>query len=116
MRSVDQAVERVAELAVRSEVGTLLVGLPKHMDGTLGEQAEVVRTFAERLSHRTGLPVRFWDERWTSRAAIRTLHEMGLKTKGRKRDVDRIAATMMLQEYLTLHKEKDSNPSLINGA
>ena len=71
------------------------------MNGTSGAQAEVVHAFAERLSHRTGLPVRFWDERWTSRAAIRTMHEMGLKTKGRKHDVDRIAATLMLQEYLT---------------
>jgi len=106
VRSVDQALERIAELAAQSEVGTLLIGLPKNMDGTSGERAEVVRTFAEQLSHKTGLPIRFWDERWTSRAAMRTMHEMGLKTKGRKRDVDRIAATMMLQEYLVMSTEQ----------
>lgn len=101
VRSADQAIERIAEIAAQSEVGTLLIGLPKNMDGTSGKQTEAVRTFGEQLSQKTELPVRFWDERWTSRAAMRTMHEMGLKTKGRKRDVDRIAATMMLQEYLT---------------
>ena len=100
VRSVDQAVEQIAQIATQSEVGTLLVGLPKNMDGTSGEQTEAVRAFGEQLSQKTNLPARFWDERWTSRAAMRTMHEMGLKTKGRKRDVDRIAATMMLQEYL----------------
>ena len=101
VRSLDQALERIAEIAAQSEVGALLVGLPKNMDGTSGKQTEAVRAFGEQLSQKTGIPVRFWDERWTSRAAMRTMHEMGLKTKGRKRDVDRIAATMMLQEYLS---------------
>jgi len=95
-----EAMRRVSETIDSWKVTTILLGMPLNMDGTRGERAEEVATLAERLRSSTGLPVILWDERLTSQAAARTMHRLGVKLKGRKRDVDRIAATMMLQEYL----------------
>ncbi|MFH1008067.1 MAG: Holliday junction resolvase RuvX [Candidatus Latescibacterota bacterium] len=105
IQSQEEAVERIAKITTQSEVCTLLVGLPKNMDGTASKQTEAAQAFAEALSTRTAIPVRFWDERLTSKAALRTMREMGVRTKGRKPDVDRIAATLMLQEYLSTQSD-----------
>jgi len=59
-----------------------------------------VRDFGEKLAARSGVRVTFWDERLTSREALRALHDMGKKLRGRKGEVDRISATLLLQGYL----------------
>ena len=100
VNSRKDAMRRIFQVIATWEATTILLGMPLNMDGTRGQRAEEVVVLAERLRSDTGLPVILWDERLTSQAAIRTLHRLGVKLKGRKRDVDRIAATMMLQEYL----------------
>lgn len=92
--------ERVAALARDLGAGTVLVGLPLNMNGTEGEKCAKVRAFGEALRERSGVNVVYWDERMTSVQAHRVMRELNVKTRGNKEQVDRIAATLILQEYL----------------
>lgn len=93
-------VAAIARLAAEHEVTLLLVGYPLNMNGTEGLQAQAAREFGERLRRATGIPVKFWDERLTSVEAEEFLRERGEFPNRRKGVVDRIAATMLLQDYL----------------
>jgi putative Holliday junction resolvase len=87
-------------LAADHNVTMLLMGNPLHMSGHEGRQAEYAREFAERLKERTGLSVRFWDERLTTVEAQRTLKASGISIEKRARAVDRLAAVILLESYL----------------
>lgn len=93
--------ELTALLAELSPV-RLVVGIPRHMDGSEGEMAEEARSFAEALADATGLPVDTWDERLSSEAARRTLAEVELpRSKRREKGrVDAMAATLVLKAWL----------------
>ena len=95
-----EAMRRISETIASWKVTAVLLGMPLNMDGSRGERAEKADALAEWLRSGLGLPVVLWDERLTSQAAARTMHQLGVKSRGRKRDLDRVAATMMLQEYL----------------
>lgn len=90
------------DLLERLEPATVVVGVPRHMDGSEGEMVEEVRAFADSLREATGLPVEEWDERLTTAAAERALAEGGApRNKRRERGrVDAMAATMLLRSYL----------------
>ena len=88
-----------AEASARG-VETLVLGLPKNMDGTLGPRAEKYAAFADRLRAATGLPVILWDERRTTVDAHRILHANGKKEKKHKKTVDAVAAALILEGYL----------------
>lgn len=95
----------VAELARRAaELGAtaIVLGLPLDGEGEETPRAAEVRALGVKLGERTGLPVRYVDERYTSAAALRAVREMGGSTKGRKEDVDALAATVLLQHALAL--------------
>jgi len=70
------------------------------MSGTEGKQGEKMRSFAEELRQRFGLPVHLWDERLTSAQANRALREMDLSVERRRRLVDRMAAVLILQSWM----------------
>lgn len=91
---------RIQALAEEYEVTTIVLGLPKNMNSTLGERAEKTLEFKEMLERRTGLPVVMWDERLSTVAATRTLIESGVRREHRKEYVDKIAAVYILQGYL----------------
>ncbi|MDX2154356.1 MAG: Holliday junction resolvase RuvX [Bryobacteraceae bacterium] len=91
---------RLSQLAAEREVARFLVGLPKNMNGTEGPAAARARAFAEKLAHTTGLPVDLWDERLTSVEAEELFKERGVRADRRRGDVDRVAASILLQEYL----------------
>ena len=91
---------RIEELIEEYEVGEIVLGLPKHMNGTEGVRAELTNEFKDKLERRTGLSVVLWDERLTTVAADRTLMETGVRRENRKEYVDMIAATLILQGYL----------------
>ena len=95
-----QTLARIEELIVEYEVGEIVLGLPKHMNGTEGVRAELTNEFKDKLERRTGLPVALWDERLTTVAADRTMMEAGVRRENRKEYVDMIAATFILQGYL----------------
>lgn len=95
-----EALEELRKLVRKLGVGEVLIGLPLRTDGSEGPEACEVRSFGEELSALTGVRVVFRDERFTSQEALRVLHRMGRKLKGRKKDLDRLSATLLLQGYL----------------
>ena len=97
---MERASLRIAEEAKAREVGTLVLGLPKNMDGSEGARAEKSRAFRELLLRETGLPVVLWDERRSSIEAHAILHANGKKEKQHRRSVDAVAASLILEGYL----------------
>ncbi|MBO4514250.1 MAG: Holliday junction resolvase RuvX [Lachnospiraceae bacterium] len=95
-----QTLARIEELIKEYEVEKIVLGQPKHMNGTEGVRVELTGEFKEKLERRTGLPVVLWDERLTTVAADRAMMEAGIRRENRKDYVDMIAATFILQGYL----------------
>ena len=98
--NMERASQRIAEEAARREVGTLVLGLPKNMDGSEGPRAEKSRAFAALLEADSGLEVVLWDERRSSIEAHAILHTAGKKEKVHRKTVDAVAASLILQGYL----------------
>jgi len=92
--------DQIAEIAQQNEVSEVVVGLPKNMNGTIGTRGEICIAFAEQIKQKLNLPVHLWDERLTTVAAERTLAEAEVGLKKRKQVVDKMAATLILQNYL----------------
>ena len=90
----------LSRIAAENEVHEILVGLPLHMNGQESPQSQKVAQFADELSRSLDLPVVFWDERLTSFAAEQHLEEMGLNWRQRREQVDKVAAMIILQNYL----------------
>ena len=95
-----QTLARIEALIEEYEVDTIVLGLPKNMNDTLGERAQLSLEFKEKLERRTGLPVVMWDERLTTVAADKAMMEAGIRRENRKDYVDKIAACLILQGYL----------------
>ncbi len=93
-------IELLRRLTVERGVKMILVGDPLHMNGQPSRQGDYTREFARELEYKTGLPVKFWDERWTSREAERTLRGSGIAHGDRKSAIDRLSAVILLQSYL----------------
>lgn len=99
-RTLDADFARLAELVRIYGVGGIVVGLPRNMNGTLGERGEAAREFAAECRGRLQLPVREWDERLSTVAAERSLLEADVSRAGRKRVIDMIAAAIILQNFI----------------
>jgi putative Holliday junction resolvase len=93
-------VRRPGKRAPIAEIRGFVVGLPLDESGEDTPRAAEVRRIAAELEKRTGLPVELLDERFTTAAALRAVREMGGSAKGRKGDVDALAATVLLQHAL----------------
>jgi putative Holliday junction resolvase len=106
-----QDLRAVAETARVHEVGEIVFGLPRRLDGSLGPQAEKVLAFAAELRQVVEVPVVPWDERFTTRIAEQTLIEGGVSRKGRRASVDKVAATLILQNYLDYRKLAADGPA-----
>jgi putative holliday junction resolvase len=78
----------------------VIVGLPLAPEGTEGEPAHQARELAREIARRAARPVELWDERFTTARALQAVREMGGSARGRKQDVDALAATLLLQHYL----------------
>lgn len=98
--SMAKPAEQIRQLAAQHEVRKIVIGLPKNMNGTIGPSGEKAMEFGRLLAEMTGLEVVQWDERLTTVAANRMMHEVGMKTSKKKGAVDRIAAVLILQGYL----------------
>ena len=97
---MERASLRIAEEAKKREVGTLVLGLPKNLDGTEGPRAEKSRTFRTLLERDSGLPVVLWDERRSSIEAHAILRAAGKKERVHRKTVDAVAASLILEGYL----------------
>lgn len=91
---------RIGELAEEAGAECLVVGLPLSLDGTVGLAATSAMTEATELGESTGLPVELWDERLTTASADRDLLALSMKADARRRVVDKVAASIMLQGWL----------------
>lgn len=93
-------VAKLLDVARANEVTGVVVGLPLDENGLEGEPARAARGLGAALAERGGVPVSLWDERFSTARALRAVKEMGGSTRGRKADVDALAAALMLQHYL----------------
>jgi putative Holliday junction resolvase len=100
-------VEAVKRLVNQYEVGQIVVGLPRMMDGEIGIQAQKVLNFVESLRKEVKVPVVLWDERLTTVAASRILIEADISRRKRKKVVDKVAAILILQGYLDSHSQRE---------
>ena len=100
----EAVIEQLQKLIAEHEVTELALGHPLNMDGTRGPRAEKAEAFAEQLRAATGLPVALWDERRTTIDAHNILANNGKRAKERKKTVDAVAASLMLEGYLTYKK------------
>jgi putative Holliday junction resolvase len=91
---------RFLELVATHHPVGLLVGLPLSPEGNETDSSRAAREMAAGLAGRTGLPLELWDERMTTRRALRAVREQGGSTRGRREDVDALAASVLLQHYL----------------
>jgi putative Holliday junction resolvase len=100
----------IAALTQKEQAGRILLGLPRNMNGTLGEAAAKVQAFAAALGQATAIPVEFVDERLTTVQASRQLHEAGRDARAQRTRIDSEAAAVLLQGWL------DSRSSDLPGA
>jgi putative Holliday junction resolvase len=100
-RTDDRAdVEAIINIVNQQGVKQIVVGLPRSMDGSIGGQAEKVKSFAQKLSSQTEVPLEFRDERLTTVSAKRLMQSAGRKKTDKKARDDAIAAALILQSYL----------------
>ena len=100
-RKAEQAAGEIARLVKERGVEELVMGFPRNMDGTEGPRAELYRSFAGLVEETVALPVRLWDERRTTIEAHAILHESGKRMKVHQKTVDAVAASLILEGYLT---------------
>lgn len=91
---------RIAEICAEYKVEKIVLGLPKNMNNTLGERGEKTLIFKQKLEAKLKLPVEMWDERLSTVAAENFLLEADMSRKKRKNVIDKLAATIILQNYL----------------
>jgi putative Holliday junction resolvase len=100
LKEVADPVQHIAAIVEREKVGIVILGLPRNMNGTYGPAADHVRAFADRLRPAIPCEVKLWDERLTSVAAQRSLHEAGRNVKNSRKVIDQVAAQLILQGWL----------------
>ncbi len=97
---IAEFLEDLKKVVAEKNVDSILVGIPRNMDGSYGPAAEKARKFVEQVKGVVSVPIRTWDERLTTVAANRALIEGGMRRDQRKIKVDQTAAAIMLQSYL----------------
>ena len=103
-RNSEKLMADLVRLTKENQIGEIVVGLPKNMDGTEGTRAQLCREFAQTLKDATGLPVAMWDERRTTVEAHNILSAHNYHGKKRKETVDAVAASLILEGYMAFKK------------
>ena len=103
-RKPEKTLQEIVKLVQEHEVGEIVMGLPKNMDGSEGPRAELCREFARQVEEATGMTVTLWDERRTTVEAHNILSEHNYHGKKRKNTVDAVAARLILEGYLNFKK------------
>jgi putative Holliday junction resolvase len=97
--NLDADARAIGEIVRKYEAEKIIVGLPRNMDGTTGDQARLVIDYAEKLAHALNLPMQLWDERLSTVEATRRRNETGARGKKSRRTLDALAAAVILQDY-----------------
>ncbi len=103
-RNPDRVAQKVCEYVKERKAELIVVGLPKNMDGTEGESAQNARAFAKQLEELCNIPTVMQDERGTTITAHSFLNTTDTRGKKRKKVVDTVAATIILEDYLNYRK------------
>ena len=103
-RKPEKTLAEIVKLVGENEVGEIVMGLPKNMDGTEGARVDTVKAFVKILSELTSIPIDFCDERMSTMAAYRYLDGAGTFGKKRKGVIDTLSAEIILQGYLDREK------------
>lgn len=98
--NIHSANKQLKKIIEEQEIGKAVIGLPKHMNGTIGERGEASKRFAKYIEKSFHIPTVLWDERLSTMAAERTLLEADVSRQKRKKVIDKLAAVMILQGYL----------------
>lgn len=101
-----KVIARIKDICATYKPDLLVVGLPKNMNSSVGERAEKCIAFAENLKNETGIETDMWDERLTTVSAHNYLNNTNTRGQKRKNIVDAVAATIILQDYLSFRKNK----------
>ena len=96
---------RIEELVREYGAETIVLGFPKNMNNTIGERGDAAIDFRDALVRRINIPVILWDERLTTVASEKVLMESGVRRENRKKVIDQIAASFILQGYLDSRRE-----------
>ena len=102
-----EVLAQIDRLIQTESITTIVIGLPKNMNGTIGVKAQEVLDFVGRLQARLEIPVVTWDERLTSHQAEIMLGEMNLSRQKKRKQVNVVAAQLILQEYLEAHRKPE---------
>jgi putative Holliday junction resolvase len=98
------------DLVKKHQVSKIVIGLPLQMDGSEGVRVKKTREFARWLEKTVGLPIKFWDERLTTRQALQVLHQQKMDGRKKKKLKDQVAATIILSNYLESERENSHVP------
>jgi putative holliday junction resolvase len=109
-RDPQQDARRMQRLVAEEQVTLFVVGLPVHLDGRESAKSIEARTFGRWLTKVSGVPVEFFDERFTSRQAEQLLLDAELTKKRRKKRMDMVAAQILLSAYLESHTKGQQEP------
>jgi putative Holliday junction resolvase len=96
----DNPLQRIAGIVSQEKIQTIILGLPRNMDGSYGPAAEKVRAFQEKLKAEVACKIILWDERLTTVAAQKSLHQAGKNVKKSRSVIDQVAAQLILQSWL----------------
>ncbi|MEF9852637.1 MAG: Holliday junction resolvase RuvX [Hydrogenoanaerobacterium sp.] len=105
-KDFDTCVQKVSFAIQEYDVGEVVIGHPKNMNGTIGERAQKCELFAQKLGELTTVPIKLWDERSTTVSAIGYLNETNTRGKKRKAVIDAVAATIILESYMAYRKNQ----------
>ncbi len=114
-RGTKHDAERFRKLVAEEDVTLFVVGLPVHLDGRESQKSTEARQFGRRLGEVTGVPVEFFDERFTTNEAERFLLDAKLTSRRRKKRLDMVAAQIMLAAYLESHTKGRQAPGPLDG-
>jgi putative pre-16S rRNA nuclease len=109
-QDLERDLEQVIALAKKHAVQEIVIGLPRHMDGRLGDGAKEVELWSRELEERLGLPVHQVDERLTTLQAERVLLEADVSRRKRRQVIDKMAATLILQGFLDIRSYSPQEP------
>tara|TARA_B100000609_G_C17210611_1_gene433563 strand:+ start:1552 stop:1968 length:417 start_codon:yes stop_codon:yes gene_type:complete len=104
-QKIDNLIDQLSSIASENEVSTIVVGVPYNMSGLETKQTQTVMNFIDLLNQKFEYKIRTIDERLSSVEAEKTLRAMNIKTGHNKSDIDKIAASVILQEYLDSNYE-----------
>lgn len=108
-KNAENLCEKIAKKIAENKIEKVVFGLPKNMDGSLGESAQRVKKVSEILKTKTNVPIEFWDERQTTVSAHSYLNTTNTRGKKRKSIIDAVSAVIILENYLNYRKSQNNS-------